>query len=336
MKKNYTTWHINTKAFSNAWPDEQKLQYFARFAILAPSGHNTQPWHFDFQKDQVSISANKSRHLYYSGIQAAEPFVSLGACLQTMQLAASGYGYNLEITYNFSGRAIAVAKISGKIKSSSSLLSAIKQRVSNRHSYRTDAISRQILSSFFKSRYKGVTCQVVSNKQDIAYIAKLTAIATITIMSDKSFRVELSKWVRNNLTKQHDGMPGFVQGMPTPPSLLAKHVIKNINISKSQAKKDAQRVLHSANLIIIMVNDKKKQTLLEAGRQYADICILAQQQGFATSGVGAAAIDPETNSRISKHFQLNDYPLAIIRIGKTSKAARHTPRWHLEDVSNIN
>jgi len=40
---NYGAWEIDLGEFSQAWGPAQMLRFFARFAVLAPSGHNTQP-----------------------------------------------------------------------------------------------------------------------------------------------------------------------------------------------------------------------------------------------------------------------------------------------------
>jgi len=332
-KNNYKAWHIRSEDFSEEWPAVEKLRLFARYAILAPSGHNTQPWRFTQDKQSLLLHADNSRSLPYSGVQANEPHVSLGCCLGVLELAAKGFGYSLAIDYHLSGDLVAAVRLSGKIAADPSLLEAITRRVSNRSLYDTAGLPDKLIQGFTKTTFKNVSTRTISKQSDISFIAEKTREATYRTFGDKEFRTELSKWVRNNITKQHDGMPGFVQGIPTPPSLFAKHIIKRLDVSKDQAKKDSSRILHSADLLLINVKDPGKEALLNAGRLYAQICVLAQQQGIASSGLGTAIVDPEAKKEIAESFRLDSQPIAIIRLGKTGRHARHTPRWPISKVS---
>lgn len=332
VKKNYKAWHVSADDFSEDWPDIKKLQFFARYAVLAPSGHNTQPWHFSPHQQTLLLKPNPERHLSYSGTAAAEPHISLGCCLETLCLAARGFGYELIIKYHSQDDLVATVALGGKVSAERSLLEAIVTRTSNRNPYQSESLPAHLLRRFTESEFADVSAQPITSKKDIAFLADQTKQATHVIMSDQRFRAELSKWVRNNVSKQYDGMPGFAQGMPMPPSLIAKHIIKQVDISKSQARKDASRVLQSPALILIKVKRPGAEGFLNAGRLYARICVQAQQQGIATSGVGAAAIDPETKKTIRAYFELQDQPVAIIRLGRTDKRARHTPRWPLQKV----
>lgn len=334
MASNYSAWDIDAGNFSEEWPAIVKLQFFARYAVLAPSGHNTQPWHFSDEGDVLILKADHDRGLPYSGLQAKEPYVSLGTCLGTLQLAAEGFGYNVTIEYATDSEVIATIKLGSRMPADPSLLAAITHRVSNRSPYEAGVIQEDVLKGIIKPESSQVSACVISDKTDVAFIAEKTVEATHRIMSDKGFRAELSKWVRNNLTKQYDGMPGFVQGIPTPPSLVARHVIKNIDISKDQANKDEARILHSPYLLIIVVKDESIATLLDVGAYYAKICLRAEKLGYATSGLATSVIDPQTKQAVAKHFALSGQPLAIIRLGKATKPAKHTPRWPLAKVSD--
>ncbi len=333
-KANYSAWHINSKDFSDAWPDVKKLGFLTRYAVLAPSGHNTQPWRFKFDGKTMILKADYNRQLPYSGIQANEPFVSLGACLGILELAAKGFGYKLTTQYVLQDDVVATINISGRTPADPSLLDAITRRVSNRNPYQTDPLPSSILKQVIPARLPEVSTQIISDKDGISYIARLTTEATLKTFADKEFRAELSKWVRNNITKQPDGMPGFVQGIPTPVSLFARHIIKRLDVSKDQAKKDSSRVLYSANLVIVTVSNPSDAALMNGGRTYAHICTLAEQQHVASAGVGAAIIDPETTKDLIRKFDVSGKPIAIIRLGKANKPAQHTPRWSAAQLTD--
>lgn len=331
-KSNYQAWHISSDNFSEDWSDIQKLLFFAEYAVLAPSGHNTQPWHFRCNDSVLILELNSERNLPFSGALAAEPFVSLGACLETLVLAAKGFGYELNVTYNLKANLIASIKLGKTIQPDEGLLSAIVSRVSNRNKYVNKPPKQDTFEQITGDKLRYVSTHLVEEKQQISFLAQQTELATKEIMSKPEFRAELSKWVRSNITKKYDGMPGFVQGMPTPPSLIAKYIIRNIDISKAQAKKDAELVINSGAVAMISVEKSNSEAFLNVGRMYARICVLAQQRGISTSGIGAAVIDPLTKRSIKKHFMIVSQPTALVRLGKTTHIALHSPRWPLEKV----
>jgi nitroreductase len=333
MKSNYAAWHIKPEEFSETMSDIEKLRFFARYAILAPSGHNTQPWAFSATKDSLILTIDEGRKLPHSGVQANEPYVSIGACIESLVSAAKGYGYLVDLNYDLTGTFAAKFSLGSRIKPESAIPAAITQRVSNRNHYSKTNLSAKVISELADNSLKDVSLTVLSAHEDLEFIADQTDLATHRTFGDKEFRAELSKWVRNNKTKKHDGMPGFVQGIPTPPSMIGRHIVKHINVSKDQSKKDSQRILNSANLIIVSAKNQKKQSLINAGRAYSRICILASEKSIASSGIGTAAIDPTSQAEIIKKFKIDGHPIAILRLGVSKSGARHSPRWPLEKVS---
>jgi len=39
-----TPWHVPEEVYPAAGTSEEKLRFMLNYAVLAPSGHNTQPW----------------------------------------------------------------------------------------------------------------------------------------------------------------------------------------------------------------------------------------------------------------------------------------------------
>lgn len=332
MKPNYSAWTISADTFDHAWSAAQKLQFFTKYAVLAPSGHNSQPWAFDTNGDTLLLRFDSRRRLNYSGIAANEPYVSLGACLSTLKLAAEGFGYALSADRSPGDSVFAAVRISHQIPADTTLLDAILRRVSNRNLYRVDSLSTELVSHIIGEQQSDVQAYVFTKRVDIERFSNWTEEATQRVMGDVAFRSELSDWVRNNLTRQYDGMPGFTQGIPTPVSLVATYMIKRIDISKSQAKKDSKRVLNSGALAVLAVRDSNEISLTDGGEAYARICVRAQQNRIATSGVAAAILDETTKREITENYGIEGRPIALIRLGVTSKRAKHTPRWPIANV----
>jgi hypothetical protein len=56
-------WAIDERDFPADDADAARLRFVLRYAILAPSGHNGQPWQFHIDGDLLSVRADRSRAL---------------------------------------------------------------------------------------------------------------------------------------------------------------------------------------------------------------------------------------------------------------------------------
>src|SRR5918911_1973883 len=67
----------------------KKFNFLLRYAVLAPSGHNTQPWLFKIagSNNTIEIYADRSRALPVVDPDDRELVISCGAALGTMRVA---------------------------------------------------------------------------------------------------------------------------------------------------------------------------------------------------------------------------------------------------------
>ena len=68
-----------------------------RYAVLAPSSHNAQPWLFRIQGDILDLVADRSRALPVADPHDRELVISCGAALECLAVAARGTGHMLAI-----------------------------------------------------------------------------------------------------------------------------------------------------------------------------------------------------------------------------------------------
>ena len=199
--------------------------------------------------------------------------------------------------------------------------------------YENKRISKDIIGNLEKTYQGDVKLKILTDKDDINFLAIETYTSTKKIMSSKRFRGELSNWVRNNMTKKADGMPAYVQGMPLPISFIAKFVIRsNSGVAESQAKMDKKRVLNSSAICLILVSKQDLESWINAGRVYQRFCLLALQNGVKTAGTSAPIIDSQTSAEIINKFKLKNHPVAFIRMGYKNGHQKASPRLSKEQI----
>ncbi len=75
------------------------MQALIRYATLAASGHNTQPWRFVIGDNTLEIHPDYTRRLPAVDPQNRELWISLGCALENLLIAARAVGYAPEVTY---------------------------------------------------------------------------------------------------------------------------------------------------------------------------------------------------------------------------------------------
>lgn len=74
-----------------------KWRFLLHYAVLAPSGHNTQPWLFRLTGDAVDLYADRTRALPVVDPDDRELIMSCGAALTGLHLAVRHFGFQDEL-----------------------------------------------------------------------------------------------------------------------------------------------------------------------------------------------------------------------------------------------
>jgi hypothetical protein len=87
-------WNISEDEFPIEGSMYEKLKFFLRYAILAPSIHNTQPWAFSIaSNDIIELYADKTRSLPVLDPIGRQLIISCGIALGYLQVTISHFGY---------------------------------------------------------------------------------------------------------------------------------------------------------------------------------------------------------------------------------------------------
>src|SRR6516225_2582864 len=78
-------------------PVEERLRFALRYAVLAPSSHNTQPWLFRIEGDHVDVLADRSRALPVVDPDDRELVISCGAALHHLRTALAAFGEQADV-----------------------------------------------------------------------------------------------------------------------------------------------------------------------------------------------------------------------------------------------
>jgi len=77
----------------------ERLVFLLRYAVLAPSFRNTQPWKFSVDGHRIAIFGDRTRWLVASDPDGRDLRMSVGCALENLLVAARHFGYEPKVDY---------------------------------------------------------------------------------------------------------------------------------------------------------------------------------------------------------------------------------------------
>jgi hypothetical protein len=341
MKVNYEAWDVSVEDFPQNGSLFEQMFFVLRFASLAPSGHNSQPWEYFVGNDYIDLLVNKERSLAQSDPTQRILSLSFGACLQNILVAAEYFGMQAHWEY-FLDNTEQVVRIflnkSNNIKNvdENHLIHQIIKRVSSRGAYKRTPISDEFVLKINEIKNEKAKTVLVSElyKKEVV---DLILGAQVDSMEDDKFRAELSEYIKSDFTKEFVGMPGFTIGVPPPVSVIASWLIKNFNLSKASKAQDKKLFYKQTPAILLISTEKDdKISWLEAGRVLEETWLLAESFGMKCSVFASVTQLPVYREKLMQVTPDFTVPQILLRVGYPEKEVKHSPRFTVNSLLKKN
>lgn len=332
--ENYRAWEIDFNEFDRQKTDKDRLSFLVRFAVLAPSSHNSQPWRFEVLENRIVVRPDIRRALPKSDANHRQLFISLGCAIENLLVAADYYGSAATADYRDDGAVISFQKEPGEaVREKNHLIFSIPTRHTNRNPYESRIPDRMFMAWMKNLTNDEIQIDCITEEQTKNKIADIVIAAGIAAMNDRGFREELSCYVKSNITKAYTGMPMFGFGMPLPLSLLAPFVLKRFNINKLSRKQD-EKILkeHTPMMAVISTKEDDHKAWMRVGQVYERIALDAERDGIKTAPMAAAVQIGEFYRDLQNALNIPWRPQMFFRIGYAQKTTDHSPRLFVEDV----
>lgn len=340
-KNNYLSWHIQYDDFWHKKSLKEKLQFLIQFAVLAPSSHNSQPWKFSIHANEIALSPEKSRALPVSDSNERQLFISLGCALENLLIAADFY--HLKTTMEYFPAPEIVCRVlfeesSDRTPSENHLALYIPKRATNRNKY----LPRPIESDFYdviKKKCGGsnsdISVTIVDAQEQRERLADIALRGLIAAMDFDPFRLELSQYVKSNITHEKVGMPGFCFNIPTPISLLAPRLIRRFNVNRITKKQEEAVLKATPAFVIISSRSDNKKSWIAAGQCFEHIALAAERSGIKTALLAAPVQIGKFFEEVQAALHSSLRPQVFFRMGYCEKIPRHSPRLAAYEVIGV-
>ena len=279
------------------------LASLLRYATLAPSGHNAQPWKFSVSPGRIDILPDLTRRTPVVDPDDHHLFVSLGCAAENLSLASSGQGLPGEIRYDPSGFGSAVFDFVAGTPKPSPLVEAITRRQSTRSDYDGKPVSNGILDQLSRAAATaGVEMALITDRPRIDQIRDLVIEGNKTQMSDQAFLEELRSWMRfspRRALQTGDGLFSATTGNPVMPEWLGPTVFDLAFKTSSENAKYARQIASSAGLAVFVAESENPEGWIQVGRAAQRCALQATALGLKCAFINQALEVPRLRPELA-------------------------------------
>ena len=244
------------------------LRELVRYATLAASGHNTQPWSFAITENVIDIHPDFTRRLPAVDPDNRELWISLGCALENLLVAARAVGYAPVVTYPDAADFIRVA-LTKTTPQGGALFDAISVRQNTRSEYDGQIIKIADLEQTL-SLEPGIVRHFVTSPADLERVLEYVNQGNLSQYANTAFVDELIHWIRFNKKEalaSLDGLYTRSSGNPEVPRWIGQLFVSGTK-PQQQADADAQKLRSSSGAVIIASESDDKTAWVRTGQVY--------------------------------------------------------------------
>jgi hypothetical protein len=292
-----------------------------RWAVLAPSRHNTQPWIFDVEGDEVRVHADHARALPVADPDGRQLVMACGAAAANLRVAAAHHGRatSVEVPGGVRGDGL-LARVRMEERCSPSdeaeaLFAAIPRRRTNRLPLDGREPPEGLLGALAReARREGVFLEPVEAHQRAA-VAEIVAEGDRRQWSDPRFRAEMSAWARTNGSARRDGLFGWSLGLGDAAALLEPWRLRFAERGPDEAERDRRRALGTRTLVVLSTRGDDPPAWFAAGEALERVLLHATAAGLSASFFSAALERPDLRRALVAAVGMPGKPQALFRLG---------------------
>jgi len=323
-------WQIMEQNFPSNRGESHRLAFLLRYAILAPSSHNTQPWKFAVGQNEIAIFVNKDRWLSVADKDQRELYMSVGCALENLIIAAEHFGYGHQVTYfpePLNQRLVAAVELMPNGKPSSfrgpELFDAIGLRHTNYKPFDPQSIPEEEIERIQACVVEeGISLRITGDCEIKRKADELVNRADAILFADAAFRRELGFWI---------GEGAF--GTPWLLAKLAQMASSYLDIGKLASKKESDLLMSAPMFGLICSKENDRLSQVKAGQVFERIYLTATASGLRLQPMSQMTEALETRAELINLISEKDtFPLQPFRLGYAEAERQRTPRRPLEEV----
>ena len=317
-------------------PREQ-LRFLLRYAVLAPSTHNTQPWRFELVGDTVHVLADGTRLLPTIDPDRRQLHISCGAALLNLRVAIRRFGFEDLVQYlPDPERPDLLARVwlgpaEPPHRRDLALFAAIPRRRTNRAPFLPRPVGAALAAELAsEAAAEGAWLERLHPHGKLV-LAEIIAENDERLGRDPAYREELAQWLVPRGSGRRDGVPmskrDVASTMPVAGPMLVRHVDHGVEV----AQHERQLVVAAPMIGVLGTAFDAPRAWLAAGEALEAVMLRATHRGLGVSFLNQAVESRDLRAQIARACKSGGFPQLVLRFGY-GPGMDATPRRPLEEV----
>lgn len=329
-------WSVSADEFRGDAPPETQFEFLLRYAILAPSSHNTQPWYFSVDEGGIDVYADTDRWLPVADADRRELFISVGCALENLLVAAERFGFDHDVTYTSAttgdgastadDRYVHVARVvlaTGGSRSAlrGGLFEVLTERSTNHGPYHgtVSAAIREDLASAVTD--PDLWIRFVEGETKAALGALVTR-ADHRQFEDADYRRELGEWIGNGALE-----PSWLKAK------LGQLVVTHLDIGDRQAAADSVLVESAPVVVVLGSTADTTAARVRVGQAFERLALLATAEGLSVHPMSQVLELPDVRDELERQLDVDAGVVQhLFRLGYAEPEGGPSSRRPLADV----
>jgi len=314
----------------------ERLRFLLRYAILAPSRHNTQPWLFEIEGSELRLYGDWRRALKVADPQGRELVMACGAALFNLEVAALHFGHatSVEVMASASRRDGLLARLTLEERrppksQEEELFAAIGTRRTNRFAFDAHDVPFGVVSGLVREAADQGACLRVVDRTIRPAVSELVAEGDRQQWASARFRSELATWSRSNQPGEMDGVPGYAYGLSDSASVFHRVLVRFRTGMSSDERRDRYYALNTRALVVLCSHQETPADWFVAGQAMQRVLLRAAAKGLSASFFGGAVEVPSVRARLRETLGELGWPQLLFRLGH-GRPVHPTPRRPVE------
>ena len=312
-------------------------------AVMAPSSHNSQPWHFRIIGNRLDVFADGNRHLPVIDAEGRQQLQSVGCALFNARIAIRAMGYSDVVTTVFCDRdepglvaSLCLGPPHITTPTDHLLMQALPLRHTNRRAFLPRPVAAHDTDVMAGAAAEEGAMFVRLDPEHKKQLARIVEQADELQLGDPAFRDELSKWLIPFGSRRKDGIP-FVEkeyGSNMPFTMM--HTLRSPGLGAKFGSMEEMLVDGSPMVAVIGTRTDDKDAWIACGQALESVLLHGTSRGLSAAFLNQALELPEMRARVADLVPDIGFPQMVLRMGVPAEPIHHpAPRRDLSDVLEI-
>lgn len=308
-----------------------QLKELVRYAIMAPSSHNTQCWKFRLEDRAISIWPDLSRRCSVVDPDDHHLFVSLGCAAENLVQAATAHGLKGTVRFDDLNDGVVQVTFEPAPAEITPLFEAISLRQCTRAEYDGKPISTEELKLLeTMGQGNGVRVMMLTERAEMETVLDYVVQGNTAQIKNNAFMEELKSWIRFNdqeAARTGDGLSSRTSGNPSIPRWLGNLLFKLLIRVQPENDKITRYIRSSAGIAVFVSDVNDKAHWVEVGRCYERFALQATALGIRNAFVNQPVEEPSLRPDFARALGLEfGRPDLVVRFGRSPEMPRSLRR----------